>query len=262
MTFQSALYVGSVMHRRLRPRVHRFRYRAFWFLIDLEELDRLSSKLRWFSHNKSNLFSIDDKDHGDGSTTPLRAQVELKLREARIEFAGGSIRLLCMPRTLGYCFNPLSIYFCCHADGTPAALVYQVHNTFGERHSYVIPAKQDGDAVRQNCRKALYVSPFLDMNMRYDFRVAGPDEQIAVGISVSAPDEKILHAVLTGDRSELSDRNLVHVFLTIPAITLKVIAAIHWEALRLWLKGLRLRPRPAPPASAATVVTANPILSD
>jgi DUF1365 family protein len=166
-----------------------------------------------------------------------------------------------MPRTLGYCFNPLSIYFCSHADGTAAALVYQVHNTFDERHSYVIPANEDSGAVRQRCQKALYVSPFLDMNMRYDFRVAGPDERITVGIRVSTPDQQILNAVLTGDRSDLSDRNLLRVFLTIPAITLKVITAIHWEAVRLWLKGLRLRPRPAPPACAATVVAA-PVLSD
>ena len=250
------------MHRRLRPRIHHFRYRAFWFLLDLDELDRLSSQLRWFSHNRSNLFSLHDRDHGDGSATPLRAQVELKLREARIDLGGGSIRLLCMPRTLGYCFNPLSVYFCCHADGAPAALVYQVHNTFGERHSYVIPVRHTSDAdavaVRQRCRKALYVSPFLDLNMRYDFRVSGPDERIAVGIRASTSEGPVLNAVLTGQRSDLNDRNLVRAFLTIPAITLKVIAAIHWEALRLWLKGLRLVPRPAPPKRAATIAAANP----
>jgi DUF1365 family protein len=262
MNFQSALYVGSVMHRRLRPRIHHFRYRAFWLLLDLGELDRLSHTLRWFSHNRLNLFSLNDTDHGDGSATPLRSQVELKLREARIELGGGSIKLLCMPRTLGYCFNPLSVYFCHHADGTPAALVYQVHNTFGERHSYVIPVKTESGPVRQLCRKALYVSPFLDMNMRYDFRVAGPDERIAIGIRVSSPSEPVINAVLTGNRSDITDRNLMRVFFTIPAITLKVIAAIHWEAVRLWLKGLRLRPRPAPPEAAATIVIANPAVSD
>jgi hypothetical protein len=186
--------------------------------------------------------------------------VETKLREAQIDLSGGSIRLLCMPRTLGYCFNPLSVYFCCDANGVPAALVYQVHNTFGERHSYVVPAKPKSGALRQNCRKALYVSPFLDMNMRYDFRVAGPDERIAIGIRVSTPEAQVLNAVLTGMRCGLSDRNLMRVFLAIPAITLKVIAAIHWEALRLWLKGLRLRPRP--PANAAPMVGASPVISD
>ena len=262
MTLNSALYIGSVMHRRLRPRIHHFRYRAFWFLLDLDELDRLSGTLRWFSHNRPNLFSLNDTDHGDGTATPLRSQVELKLREARIELGGGSIKLLCMPRTLGYCFNPLSVYFCRYADGTPAALVYQVHNTFGERHSYVIPVKAESSAVRQQCRKALYVSPFLDMNMGYDFRVAGPDERIAIGIRVSSSNEPVINAVLTGNRSDFTDSNLMRVFLAIPAVTLKVIAAIHWEALRLWLKGLRLRPRPAPPESAATIVIAKPAISD
>ena len=262
MTLDSSLYVGSVMHRWLYPRVHQFRYRAFWFLLDLDELDKLSGRLRWFSHNRANLFSLHDADHGDGSATPLRAQVEIKLREAGVKLTGGSIRLLCMPRTLGYCFNPLSVYFCCHADGDPVALVYQVHNTFGERHSYVIPAKQGNGELCQRCRKALYVSPFLDMNMRYDFRVSGPDERISVGIRASTSEGPALNAVLTGERKDLTDRNLVRAFVAIPAITLKVIAAIHWEALRLWLKGLRVRPRPAPPERAATVVTANSALSD
>lgn len=262
MTLRSSLYAGSVMHRRLRPCVHRFRYRAFWFLLDLDELDEFSAQSRWFSHNKANLFSLRDADHGDGSATSLRIQVERKLREAHIDLAGGSIQLLCMPRTLGYCFNPLSVYFCRRADGAPAALVYQVHNTFGGRHSYVIPVRQKSGTLRQNCQKALYVSPFLGMNMRYDFRVAGPSERISVGIRVSAPEGPVLNAVLTGGRSDLTDRNLLRVFATIPAITLKVMAAIHWEAFRLWLKGLRLIPRPAPSTRPVSAVAAKPVLSD
>ena len=135
MTLRSSLYVGSVMHRRLRPRMHSFRYRAFWFLLDLDELDELSRKLRWFSYNRSNIFSFYDADHGDGTATPIRARIESQLAEAQIDLAGGRICLLCMPRTLGYCFNPISIYFCYRADASLTAVVYQVHNTFGERHS-------------------------------------------------------------------------------------------------------------------------------
>ena len=262
MTLRSSLYIGSVMHRRLHPRVHHFRYRAFWFLLDLNELDTLSGMLRWFSHNRANLFSLHDKDHGDGSGTSLRVQVEQKLREARIDWGGGAISLLCMPRTLGYSFNPLSIYFCVHASGAPAALIYQVHNTFGERHSYVIPVAQPSGDVRQSCRKVLYISPFLDMSMRYDFRVAGPDERLAVGIRVSSVDQPMLNAVLTGNRSDLTDSNLMRVFVKIPAITMKVIASIHWEALRLWLKGLHLRPRPKPTGRVEAVAAGNPAVSD
>jgi uncharacterized protein len=249
MTVRSAIYVGSVMHRRLYPRTHRFRYRAFWFLLDLEELADLSNTLRCFSHNRPNIFSLYDADHGDGSSMPLRAQVERHIAEAGINIAGGPIQLLCMPRTLGYCFNPLSIFFCYRADGAPAALVYQVHNTFGERHSYVIPVEDQSDALQQSCRKLFYVSPFLDMDMRYEFRIIGPDDRITVGICASAPERPVLSAMLTGARKSLTDRNLARVFVTIPVITLKVVAAIHWEALRLWAKGIRLRRRPPAPSS-------------
>ena len=126
-------------------------------------------------------------------------------------------------------------------------LVYQVHNTFGERHSYVIRVEDQNTALHQCCQKLFYVSPFLDMDMRYDFRITGPDERIAVGICASSCRKPVLNAVLTGMRSDLTDRNLMSVFLKIPAITIKVIAAIHWEALRLWAKGIA----PAPTTNAA-----------
>jgi uncharacterized protein len=254
VTFQSSLYVGSVMHRRIRPRAHRFKYRAFWLLIDLDELAHLSDELRFFSHNRANLFSLYDTDHGDGTATPLRIQAERQLRETGIDIRGGSIRLLCMPRTLGHCFNPISVYFCNYADGTLAALIYQVHNTFGERHSYVIRARPQPGTVHQGCRKYLHVSPFMDMNLHYEFRVDIPDDRIVIGIGVRAEDGPILNAVLAGVRREFSDRTLIGVCLKIPAVTIKVIAAIHWEALRLWLKGLRYREKPAAPSHMTTIV--------
>ena len=262
MTLRSSLYVGSVMHRRIQPRMHHFRYQAFWLLLDLDDLDELSSKLRWFSHNRSNIFSFYDADHGDGTQTPLRVQVERQLSEAGVDPCGGQIRLLCMPRTLGYCFNPISIFFFYRADGTLAAVIYQVHNTFGERHSYVIRVVDECAALHQRCQKLFYVSPFLEMDMRYDFRITGPDERIAVGISASSSAKPVLNAVLTGRRRELTDRNLIFVFLKIPAITIKVIAAIHWEAIRLWAKGIRLHRRPSPPVHTVTVVITNSAILD
>jgi uncharacterized protein len=262
MTLHSSIYVGSVMHRRLTPRLHRFRYSAFWLFLDLDELDKLSNTLRWFSHNRANIFSFHDADHGDGTSTPLRAQIERPLAEADVNLAGGRIRLLCMPRTLGYCFNPISIFFCYRKDATLAAVVYQVHNTFGERHSYVIRVEDQSGALHQRAKKLLYVSPFLDMDMRYDFRITGPDERIAVGICASSSEKPVLQALLNGARRDLTDRNLMFVFLKIPAVTIKVVAAIHWEALRLWTKGIGLRRRPPPPKRPATVVTASSVTSD
>ena len=258
MNIRSALYVGSVMHRRVRPRMHKFRYRAFWLLADLDQLAELSGRLHLFSHNRPNLFSLYDADHGDGTATPLRAQLERRLGAAGIDLGGGPIRLLCMPRTLGYCFNPLSVYFCYLREGTLVALVYQVHNTFGERHSYIIPVERGNATPHQQCRKSFYVSPFMDMGIRYDFRVAGPGERITIGIRASTSAVPILNAALTGGRRDLTDHNLIRVFLAIPAVTLKVVAAIHWEALRLWLKGLRLQRRPVRSQRLRAVTPVNP----
>lgn len=255
MTSRSALYVGGVMHRRLRPVEHRFRYRAFWLLIDLDELPQLPARLRLFSQNRFNLFSLHDTDHGDGSATPLREQAEQILSQAGIDLAGGPIRLFCMPRTLGYSFNPLSIYFCHRPDGELAALIYEVHNTFGERHSYVASVETNSGDVRQNCRKTFYVSPFMDMDMAYDFRLADPDERLGLHIGASQGGQRVFNASLAAQRRELNDGTLLSAFLSIPLITLKVTLAIHWEALRLWLKGVRLRVRPPPPVHNMTLAT-------
>jgi uncharacterized protein len=256
VTMRSALYVGSVIHSRLRPRTHRFRYRAFWLLLDLEEFEALSKRLRLISHNRFNLFGFHDADHGDGSEIPLREQVLGHLREARIELAGGTIQLLCMPRMLGYGFNPISIYFCRRSDRSLAAVLYEVHNTFGERHSYLIPVDSKARTLHQHCEKAFYVSPFLDMVMRYDFSLRAPGEQAAIAIRASQSGRLVMRACLVGTRKPLTDAALLRAFLIFPALTVKVIAAIHWEALRLWLKGLRLYSHPLPPERSITAVSA------
>jgi uncharacterized protein len=256
MTVRSSLYAGTVTHRRFGPRGHKFRYRAFWILIDLDELPALATQLRLFSHNRANLFGLRDIDHGDGSTTPLRVQVQRHLAAVGIDPVGGSIKLLCMPRTLGYSFNPLSVYFCYGADASLAALLYEVHNTFGERHCYVIPVNDESRGLHQRCKKMFYVSPFMDMDLRYEFEVRGPSDRIAITIRVSRAGRAVLRASLAGVHRELTDRTLFRLFLSIPAITLKVTAAIHWEALRLLLKGQRLRSRPVPRAPAFTIVPA------
>lgn len=258
MSAGSAIYVGAVMHRRMAPRIHALRYRVFWLLLDLDDLPALDARLRLFSHNRPNLFSLYDADHGDGSATPLRVQAERQLAAAGVDIAGGAIRLLCMPRTLGYGFNPLSVYFCHRADGALAAVIYEVHNTFGERHSYLIPADLQARALRQQCRKVFYVSPFMDMEMTYEFRVQPPAERVAVAIQAAGPDGPMINASLVGAREELADRALLRLACLIPAVTMKTIAAIHWEALRLWLKGVRLRDRPAPPDRPVTIVPAVP----
>jgi uncharacterized protein len=254
MTFHSALYVGSVMHRRLRPRVHRLRYRVFWILLDLDEIDRLQRNFRLFAYNRFNVLSFYDTDHGDGRNISLREQVDGHLRAAGIDIQGGSIRLLCMPRIFGYGFNPLSIYFCHRADGSVAATLYEVHNTFGERHSYLIPIEAGaGPIIVQHCQKHFYVSPFMDMDLNYAFRVTVPGERASLAIDVSDKDGRVLTAALAGKRVTLSDTALLRLLATHPALTLKVVAAIHWHALRMLFKGFKLRPRPSPPDRPVTV---------
>jgi DUF1365 family protein len=252
MSLKSALYFGKVMHRRHRPRPHKLRYRVFWMLIDLDEAETLANRLTFFSHNRFNLASLHDADHGDGSAVPLRTQVERHLVSAGL--TSDRVFLLCMPRILGYSFNPLSIYFCCKADGTINAILYEVHNTFGERHSYLIPVPQQTGPIEQSCQKEFYVSPFLAMNMTYAFRVsAGPDR---ISVAVRAGDDKgpMIDASLAARSGDLNDWALLRSFFAYPLLTLKVVAAIHWHAVKMLLKGYRISARPKAPRHLVTIV--------
>lgn len=253
----SALYAGRVMHQRLRPRRHRLSYRVFSLLLDLEELPALHQRLRWLSVDGFNLFSIHRRDHGAGEPEGPRAHVERQLQAAGLP-AGGAIRLLTMPRILGYAFNPLSVYFC-HAPGSGAlqAILYEVNNTFGQRHSYLIavpPGQPPGQAVVQQCDKGFHVSPFLDLALQYRFEVRPPADALHVGIQVRDAQGAVLVATLDARRRPLSDRALLRAFFSHPLLTLKVVGAIHWEALQLWLKGLRIHRLPPAPAQAVSIV--------
>jgi DUF1365 family protein len=251
--FRSGLYAGLVSHARLKPRRHVLRYRIFMLALDLDELEALDRGLRLFSLKRFNLVGFDPARHGDGSNTPLKAQVEAKLEAAGIAH-GGRVVMLAMPRTLGHGFNPLTVYFCHRPDGALSAILYEVNNTFGERHSYLIPASDEG-VVRQACDKGFYVSPFMDMDLTYDFRVRPPAEAVQVKVDACDAEGCVLAAAFAGQREELSDRSLLRAWLTHPWMTLGVLAAIHWEALFIWLKGEKLRPRPQKPEWAVTVVT-------
>lgn len=258
MSPRSSLYVGSVMHHRLRPRPHRLRHRVFWMLLDLDELDALAKRSYLFSHNRFGIFSLHDADYGEESGRPLRQQVEAHLQQAGIEDVG-RIQLLTMPRILGYTFNPLSVYFCRRADDSLAAILYEVHNTFAERHSYLIPVEDEtADIIEQRCAKAFYVSPFLDMAIRYVFRVQPPADKVTVAIRGEDDEGPIIAASLSGQRRRFTDAALLRLLVTHPLLTLKVIGAIHWHALRMVLKGYRPLPRPRPPLRPVSVVGKEP----
>jgi DUF1365 family protein len=231
----SAIYSGVVVHKRLRPRRHRLNYRVFSLLLDLDELPDLS--LRLLGINRPGLMSFREADHGDGG--PLRPWVEARLVEAGI-VADGAIRILCYPRMLGYVFNPLTVYFCHSADGALAGIIYEVHNTHGERHAYVLPG--GAGVVRHSCSKRFFVSPFVPMDCVYHFTITPPAEAVGVSIVENDPDGTLLTAAFAGHRAPLTDAMLARALLGHPLMTLKVTLAIHWEAAKLLLKGLRVYP--------------------
>jgi uncharacterized protein len=252
----SAIYAGDVVHARSRPRKHRLHYRVFTLLLDLDELPALSERLRLFGHNQGAPFSFWERDHGDGSSGGLRAWVEARLENAGVALDRPQIRVLCYPRIWGYVFNPLTVYFCSDQAGNLRAILHEVSNTFGERMTYVIAVAAHGTGpVRQSCAKLHYVSPFIPMAAQYDFLIHPPDERVTVRIDEADDGGHLLRAVFSGRRRMLSDRALLRLLFAYPLMTLKVTVAIHWEALRLWLKGVPVfRHHPAKQRVATTVL--------
>jgi len=244
----NALYRTLVTHTRLRPRRHHFRYHIFYLLFDLEALPRL----RFFSSRRFNLFSFHPHDYGDGSGNP-RAYVRTQLAKAGLTEAGARIFLLTMPRFLGYAFNPISLFLCHDEAGRLRAVLYEVNNTFGQRHGYLLPVKESG-LVRQICDKEFHVSPFMDMDLRYRFSLHPPGEALGLHITVEDAQGVLLGATMAGKAQNLTDAALLHVACTLPFLGFKIVAGIHWEALKLWLKGVGLRPHPAPPAAPVTII--------
>ena len=243
----AALYVGDVVHARLKPVGHRFSYRVMSLLIDLDRLEVADRQTRLFGVNRRALYSFHEADHGDRDGSSLRLYAQRCAAEHGIDLTGGRVLLLCYPRLFGYTFNPLSVYYCYRADGQPALLIYEVRNTFGDIHAYVLPVTR-GDispaGIRQTQDKRFYVSPFVEMAMRYHFRVMLPQDRVKLRILETNSEGPLLSATFNGQRRILTTRELLRSFFSLPLVTLKIIAAIHWEALRLWLKGVRPVPRP------------------
>lgn len=250
---RTAIYDGVVVHKRLRPVRHVFRYHVFSLLIDCAEIDALDRRLRFFSYNRFNLFSLHDRDHGDGS--PIAAYL------ARIAAAGGHrdvkrFLMLGYPRVLGYVFNPVTIYFGLDGDERTRIMIYEVNNTFGERKTYVLPAEPDGDgAIEQSCRKRFYVSPFNPAEGRYRFHATPIGDALSVNIALADDNGPLMCGYFSGARIEIGDGALVRALLATGWMTVKVIAGIHFEALKLWLKGLRVVKRPPPPPPVTYVAS-------
>lgn len=250
----ATLYFGKVMHKRLKPVVHELSYSVFSILVDPDQLAEMDGTLRLFGHNRWAPVSLHDRDYGrrDGST--IRSWVEEALHSQGIDLHGAPLRLLTFPRLWGYAFNPLSLHFCYGHDGALRAILYEVSNTFGESHGYLIPVEEAGnETVRQETRKVFHVSPFLEMDCRYRFAVRPPDDRLAIQIRQSdSSDAPLLMARHTGRGRDLTDRAIATAIARHPLMTAKVVAGIHWEALRLWLKGARFHSKPPRPAAHVT----------
>ena len=242
----ACLYFGDVMHARLKPIGHRFSYRVMSLLIDLDRLDEADRQSMLFGINRHALYSFHQCDHGLRDGSSLRAYAQTSANNHGIDLTGGRVLLLCYPRLLGYAFNPLSAYYCYDAVGRLALMIYEVRNTFGDIHPYVLPVQADQISpagLRQRQFKTFYVSPFIEMDMVYHFRLAEPDDRIKLRILETDRDGPVLAATFSGRRRMLTSGALLVSLLSLPLVTFKVFAAIHWEAFRLWVKGMRLAPR-------------------
>ena len=248
---RSCLYAGYVRHRRRGPRVHAFRYRLCLFHLDLDELPQLDRTVRLFSVNRFNAVAFHDRDHLDGRGGDLTPRVAAVLRNAGVRLRTPKVYLLTACRTLGYVFNPISLYYCHEGPGGPLrAVVAEVNNTFGERHLYVLRHRLNAasdpsrHAARYRAPKALYVSPFLAADGHYDFHFAPVGPRLSVGILQYEGGRPTLDAQFWGTRVELTSRSVAGLVAARPLAAVKTIAAIHAEALRLWWKGVPVHPRP------------------
>jgi DUF1365 family protein len=243
------LYPGKVMHARLKPFGHRFQYSVFSLLVDIDRLAELAGQTSLLGVNRAGLASFHEADHVERPGETLRQFADRLLLAAGLSTPATRVLLLAYPRVAGYVFNPISVYFAYGEAGEIVALIYMVRNTFGERHSYVVPVRpgEVSDAgIRQSQAKHLHVSPFIGMEARYDFRILPPGRSVRLRIHETAGGEPLLAATFTGTAAPLTGTGLLRLLARFPFMTLKVMAAIHWEALKLWLKGAVFHRSPAP----------------
>lgn len=242
------LYRATVMHRRHVAPFYRFVYRVFYVLVDIDRLDELHARVRLFSHNRFNLLALHDRDHGDG-VSALRDWAERVLREHGVELAGGRIRLLAFPRVLGRVFNPISLWYCEHADGQLRAVIAEVRNTFGEKHSYVLASEGKPLAYGEmkEKQKCFHVSPFFDIAGSYRFNISEPGARLRVAIQLKDADAPQLDATISAERRSLSNAAILRQIAALPLLAAKVVLSIHWQALKIWLRGGVFHRKPAPP---------------
>lgn len=250
MALEAAFLDSHVMHMRHAPKVHKLNYRVWYLCVKMSELPSLWA-LRWLSHNRPNLYSMYDGDYGE---TPQQKIVDWPTKiksEFGLVEADGDITFITMPRLLQYGFNPVSFWFYHDAAGDVRAVLAEVHNTFGERHCYLC-RHADGRVITESdwlhADKVFHVSPFMNVSGSYDFRFKLTAHEVGVWINHNVNGQRMLTTSLIGRRLPLTNRKLLTAFFRYPLVTVKVIAMIHWHAIRLVLKGIKYNVKPQPPA--------------
>ena len=238
--FTSCIYSGFVTHKRFKPKKHFLSYKTFSLLIDLNEVENIEKKIKFFSYNKFNILSFYNIDHGPRNGSSLKKWVKKTLHKSKINIDNGTIKLLCFPRFFGYVFNPLSIFYCYDKNKNLHAVLYEVKNTFNEQHTYIFKVKSNTNLILHKCSKKFYVSPFIEMKTLYNFRLSKPGNNINIRIKQTDTNGLLLIAQQSGKKISLNNKNLLYQFLKHPLMSFKVIIAIHFEAFRLWSKGIKL----------------------
>lgn len=253
---QALLGFGQVRHARLKPRQHAFSYPTFFLMLPLRTLhaQRARGDVPVLPHNRRGAISFHDRDHGDGSDNALPWLDALLQREG-IADADGEVWLHCYPRVLGYTFKPVSFWYCHRGDGALRCIVVEVNNTFGERHCYLLDAPRYGCELR--ARKVFHVSPFCKVEGGYRFRfmrtgAADAPERTVVRIDYDDTEGPLLQTSVSGHLQPVSAHALRRALWQYPAMTLGVIARIHWHALRLWFKRVQFFRKPEPPEAFVT----------
>ena len=251
----SSLCAGEVTHRRYQPKRHELRYHVVNLLVDIDEIQLLSQESWLFGYNRFSLFSIQDKNHGAADATPIASQVRALMDKLPTAEKVARIFMFCYPAVLGRVFNPLTVYFGLSADGKLVAMVYEVNNTFGQRHSYAVAVKANQE---HRAAKELYVSPFNTVMGDYHFGVMFENGRLRLNIALFEGAAFKLCARFDGHSQPFNDIALLRSAVSLCVQPLKIIGGIHWEALKLYIKGLRLAPRPAHAKFAITLSKVKP----
>ena len=241
---EAGLYTGTLRHRRFRPRPHKFTYELFMAFLDVDRIPELMAKTPWTSYNRFNWASFEERDHFGDPRLSLRERVAQDARAHGVPLPDGPIFLLTHLRYLGYCFNPISFYFCYDRSGHVDTVLAEVNSTFGESRNYWLWPKNrqlSANRLHYRCPKTMHVSPFLHMNLDYEFVLTEPGDKLVTHMNTIERDpafesQPLFDATLALERQPWTSRNVGRVLLRHPAMTAKVIGAIHWQALRLFLK--------------------------